>query len=160
MLRVLKLFSLRQIELIDAAETDDSGPVVIPDRLPPLVSFELDKLPSFSERVESRLTLPSLCTQVGASLKMLSLTGMRCTSFELQYIGEHLPLLEVLQFRCVLYIAFAVTQLRSGSLLYTICVIKLCEELVAEISLTIVTARRRSHSASKTEMPLFYYYFS
>ena len=108
MLRVLKLFSLRQIELIYAAETDDSDPVVIPDRLPPLVSFELDKLPSFSEWVESRLTLPSLCTQVGASLKMLSLTGMNFNSSDLQYIGEHLPLLEVLQFRCVVYIAFEI----------------------------------------------------
>ena len=105
MLRVLKLFSLRQIELIDAADTDDSGPVVIPDRLPPLVSFELDKLPSFSEWVESRLTLPSLCTQVAASLKNLSLT-MALTSPDLKYIGDHLPLLEVLQFRCVVYIAF------------------------------------------------------
>ena len=35
-------------------------------------------------------------------------------------------------------------------IIYTLCIIKLCEELVAEMSLTIVTARRRSHFACNT----------
>ena len=33
-------------------------------------------------------------------------------------------------------------------IIHTLCIIKLSEELVTEVSLTIVTARRRSHSAS------------
>ena len=88
----------------------DSGRVVIRDHLPPLVSLELDILyiqPTYHEWFESRLTLPSLYTQVAASLKNLSLT-MALTSSNLQYIGEHFPLLEVLQFRCVVYIAFEI----------------------------------------------------
>ena len=83
----------------------DSGPVVIPDHLPPLVSFELDIWPNYHEWDESMQSLPSLCTRVAASLKNFSLT-MALTSSNLQYIGDHLPLLEVLQFRCVVYIAF------------------------------------------------------
>ena len=35
-------------------------------------------------------------------------------------------------------------------IIHTLCIIKLCDELVAEMSLTIVTACRRSHSASNT----------
>ena len=81
---------------------------VIPDRLPPLVSFELDQLPTFFGWCDVHLTLPSLCTQLAASLNNLSLTCMSFNSSDLQYIGEHLPLLEVLQFRCVVYIAFEI----------------------------------------------------
>ena len=82
-----------------------SGPV-IPDHLPPLVSFELDIWTNYHEWDESMLSLPSLCTRVAGSLTNLSLPSMNLNSSELQYIGEHLPLLEVLQFRCVVYIAF------------------------------------------------------
>ena len=85
----------------------DSGRVVIRDHLPPLVSLELDIQPTYHEWDESMLSLPSLCTRVAASLKNLSLT-MALTSSDLQYIGDHLPLLEVLQFRCVVYIAFEI----------------------------------------------------
>ena len=91
---------------------DDSGPVnaMIPDHLPPLVSFELH-LPGFrgSSR-KSSLSLLSLCTQVAASLKMLSLSGWNLISSDLQYIGEHLPFLEELAFWCVVYIAFNIWQ--------------------------------------------------
>ena len=84
--------------------------VEILDHLPPLVSFQLDGVRdrTYCGWSESRLKLPSLCTQVAASLKMLSLTSWTLTSSDLQYIGAHLPLLEVLQFRCVLYIAFKI----------------------------------------------------
>ena len=82
---------------------DDSGPVkvTIPDRLPPLVSFELNVLPSINRWCGVCLSLPSLCKRVAASLKMLSLTSMTLNVTDLQYIGDHLPLLQVLQFRCV-----------------------------------------------------------
>ena len=83
---------------------DESGPVVIPDRLPPLVSFELDQM----DWCDVYLKLPSLCTQVAASLKNLSLPSMKLNSSDLQYIGDHLPLLEVLECWCVLYIAFKI----------------------------------------------------
>ena len=87
-----------------AADSDD---VMIPERLPPLVSFQLYILPKCTNTCgSSRLSLPSLCSQVAASLKKLSLSWVN--SSDLQYIGDHLPLLEVLQFRCVVYIAFEI----------------------------------------------------
>ena len=85
----------------------DSGRVVIRDHLPPLVSLELDIQPTYHQWYTVMRSLPSLCTRVAASLKNLSLT-MALISPELEYIGDHLPLLEVLQFRCVLYIAFKI----------------------------------------------------
>ena len=79
-----------------------SGHVLeVTGRLPPLVSFTVHRSASkcVHRYAPCRLSLPSICTQVSASLRKLSLMYPRLSSSDLQCIVGQLPHLEELHCR-------------------------------------------------------------